>query len=159
MTKKTKRADTEAPKHVDTDVPKHVDAPVPEPTEEQKIGFGGPAFGDLVRQVKLNAPEPVEDAPWKLEASTEPEHQPPCEPLWVEPVGEPFKEITLGFGPPVPAPVDSEAAARAAALDAEYTTARREVAETGFRRTVHCRACGSVVSLGDACSVDALIAA
>lgn len=59
---------------------------------------------------------------------------------------------------PVPSHLGAEARERAAALDAEYSTARREVAETGYKRTVHCRSCGNVVSLGEACPLDSLIA-
>jgi hypothetical protein len=59
---------------------------------------------------------------------------------------------------PVPTHASTEAQARAAALDAEYATARAEVAEHGYKRTVHCRSCGTVVSLGEACPVDAQIA-
>lgn len=138
--------------HEGTDAPEHADAQVPEQpsTPEEAV-----MLETLEKEAGV-APEVAADA----SAPAAPEAQ-----LWVEPVGEPFKEITLGFDAPahadapVPAHASTEARERAAALDAEYATARAEVAEHGYRRTVHCRKCGTVVSLGEACPVDALIAA
>lgn len=168
---KRKHADTEAAEHEDTQAPEHADAQVPEhagtPEEAAMLETLEKEAGVDPVAADTSAPVVPEDLPpWKLEGSTEPEHQSPEPVIPTEAMDRIVSLIPVLPDPPATTgrsefsfPFTAEAQERAAALDAEYATARAEVAATGYRRTVHCRKCGTVVSLGEACPVDALIAA